>query len=472
MALLGQEYESSDGGGSPITTRGGNATPVVAAPEVSLDVWSYNFLFQGARTNVLQDPMRLQMMLAQPTDTTLTYNVPYADLSRPEQGPAHPFKNADGNALKRKNVLTGRAEEIYISDSTFAANHNSYQSVKGYARNPNGVGADIGYGNSAQGYGNLDLVPSKERSKELRAKRQKVGDPSIVEGEGRYLGPWRRYRDEDRVYEDEAAVAGEELASDEEYIEDAIEPVPTTAAPLATDYQEDISNAPTTEWHGSEERLRDYQGRSFMYTPRKESEVLKNYIPKKLIHTYKYHTKAINALRFFPKSGHLLLAASADTKISLSDTGFDRELLRTYSGHGKSVSDIDFSPDGISFLSSGYDRKILLWDTETGKTMQNFGNGKIPHVIKFNPSQPHEFLAGMSDNTILQFDCRSGETINTYDHHLGNPSLNLHLLKVPTNPHIHRRHQHPNLHRPRPPLLLHRRRPRRHGLGIRHWRPH
>ena len=362
--------------------------------------------------------MRLQMMLAQPTDTSLTYNVPYADLSRPEQGPAHPFKNTDGNALKRKNVLTGRAEEVYISDSTFAANHNSYQSVKGYAKNPNGIGTDIGTG--AQGYGNLDLVPSKQRSKELRAKRRKVGDPSIVEGEGRYLGPWRSYQDEDRLYEDEAAIAGEELASDEEYVEDAIEPVPATAAPLATDYQEDISNAPTTEWHGTEERLRDYQGRSFMYTPRRESEIIKNYIPKKLIHTWKYHTKAINALRFFPTSGHLLLAASADAKISLSDTGFDRELLRTYIGHSKSVSDIDFSPDGAEFLSSGYDRKVLLWDTETGQTKQKFGNGKIPHVIKFNPEQPHEFLAGMSDNTILQFDCRSSEIINTYDHHLGN----------------------------------------------------
>lgn len=46
MALLGHEYESSDEGGSPITTSGGNPTaanPVVAAPEVSLDVWSYNF---------------------------------------------------------------------------------------------------------------------------------------------------------------------------------------------------------------------------------------------------------------------------------------------------------------------------------------------------------------------------------------------------------------------------------------------
>ncbi len=47
MALLGQEYESSDEAGSPIPTKAGNATTattIVAAPEVSLDVWSYYYL--------------------------------------------------------------------------------------------------------------------------------------------------------------------------------------------------------------------------------------------------------------------------------------------------------------------------------------------------------------------------------------------------------------------------------------------
>ena len=47
MALLGHEYESSDEGESPLLTEGSNttmATSVVAAPEVSLDVWSHNSL--------------------------------------------------------------------------------------------------------------------------------------------------------------------------------------------------------------------------------------------------------------------------------------------------------------------------------------------------------------------------------------------------------------------------------------------
>lgn len=44
MALLGDEYESSDEGSSEWPVKDGPktfATPLVAAPEVSLDVWSY-----------------------------------------------------------------------------------------------------------------------------------------------------------------------------------------------------------------------------------------------------------------------------------------------------------------------------------------------------------------------------------------------------------------------------------------------
>jgi pre-mRNA-processing factor 17 len=137
------------------------------------------------------------------------------------------------------------------------------------------------------------------------------------------------------------------------------------------------------------------------------------------VHDFKYHTKSITQLRFFPDSGHLLLSASADNKIALWDVYHDRELLRTFSGHSKSVNDIDFAPDGKTFLSASYDRYMKLWDTETGQCISKFTSGKTPHVIRFNPSKPEECLAGMSDKKILQYDVRSGNLVQEYDHHLG-----------------------------------------------------
>jgi len=155
---------------------------------------------------------------------------------------------------------------------------------------------------------------------------------------------------------------------------------------------------------------------------RKEPGGVTNFIPRKQIHSWKNHTKAVTALRFFPNSGHLLLSASADSTIKIFDVYHDRELLRTYSGHSKALADIDFNASGTQFLSASYDRMMKLWDTETGTCIAKFTTGKTPHCIRFNPSPEHghEFLAGMSDKKIVQFDTRAGnEVVQEYDHHLG-----------------------------------------------------
>ena len=265
MALLGLDYASSDEG-SPLPEQERqqiSTSTVVAAPEVSLDVWSYHSQHHSYHSNIMQDPMRLQMMLAEPTDTSLTYNVPYADLARLPQGPTNPFKTIEGNALKRKNVLTGYAEEAAISDATFTNQHRTFQS-RGYAQEPNATGALVGDLESAVKYGGRDVV--QMRSSRAKRQRQTKGDPSIVDGEGRYLGPWARYQEEAQ-YDDDVALAEEELASDEEYIDESVAPV--NMAPMnkaATDYQDDLSNQETTEFHGTS--LVDYQGRSYMHAPR------------------------------------------------------------------------------------------------------------------------------------------------------------------------------------------------------------
>lgn len=347
------------------------------------------------------------LVTRKPTSTALTLGSTGTAAFGPEAGPANPFK---ANDLKRKNVPTGHAQEVALSDYTFRA--------------------------AQQAYGK----PTPGASLPL-AKRQKRGDASIVDGAGSYKGPWARYEREDMV-EDRDVRAGDEdrsLASDEEYVEvyedeelDAygnvlVTATPAVSAPMpkaSTGYADDSTANESTQFHGEKER--DYQGRTYMHIPqdldidlKKEPGSTKNFIPKKQIHTWRGHTKAITALRFFPTSGHLLLSSSADSKVKIWDCYHSRELLRTYSGHNKSVSDVVFTPDGVDLLTASFDKQMKLWDTETGQCKGRFTTGKTPHVIKFNPSQPHEFLAGMSDKKIVQFDVRSGELIQEYDHHLG-----------------------------------------------------
>ncbi|KAI1329711.1 WD40-repeat-containing domain protein [Xylariaceae sp. FL0255] len=342
--------------------------------------------------------------------------VPYTgeDLARPKLGPLNPFRD-EANTLKRKNVLTGVAEETFVSEHTFRSKHRAIERKGGPER-------EFQSGKAI-----------KEEAARIRAGRQKKGDATIVDGEGAYVGPWAKYKkDEWEEVDDDV-----ELASDEEveYVyedddeEDVVASGTVVSAPagaLARRKEVEELGDETTTFHGEQEY--DYQGRTYMHIPqdlevdlRKDVGSITNYIPKKLVHTWKHHgDKAVTALRFFPRSGHLLLSSGADTTVKIFDVYHNKELLRSYSGHSKAVSDISFNRDGTQFVSGSYDRQMKLWDTETGACINKFTTGKTPHVLRFNPSveHSHEFLAGMSDNKIVQFDTRTRELVQEYNHHL------------------------------------------------------
>lgn len=428
-SLLGAGYESSDEE-TPSSHPTTGSSNIIAAPDVSLEVGSLSVRMFESFSNGMQASKELQIALANPQSNALTYNVTYENLARPTQGPANPFKASVGNALKRKNVPTGHAEEMSMSDTTFNAQHRTYQSL-GYTQDPSQNGSLIGNQSAVQRFGGKDIVQlrhTKADSDAIRAKRQKKGDSSIVDGEGAYLGPWAKYRGDDVAYEESEALADQELASDEEWVEEGIvAPLPAPSKESTAYNATDASITESTTLHASEQY--DYQGRTYMHVPqdldidlRKEPGSQQCYHPKRLIHTYKHHTKPITSLKFIPESSHLLLSSSADTTIALWDAYHDRSLLRTFNGHTKSVTDTDFSPKGTRFLSASYDRYMKLWDTETGACISRFTTGKTAHTLRFNPSHDGaEFIAGMNDKKIVQFDTRSNSTepVQEYDHHLG-----------------------------------------------------
>jgi pre-mRNA-processing factor 17 len=171
--------------------------------------------------------------------------VPYTgeDLSRPTFGPLNPFKD-QANALKRKNVLTGSAEETFISEHTFRSKHRALEGKGGPEREFRS-GADV-----------------KEEAAKIRAGRQKKGDATIADGDGAYIGPWASYKKPEWE---------EELASDEEveYVyededgDDVVQSgtvVSAPAAALARRKEIEEMGDETTIFHGSEQF--DYQGRT------------------------------------------------------------------------------------------------------------------------------------------------------------------------------------------------------------------
>ncbi|KAI7863117.1 WD40-repeat-containing domain protein [Spinellus fusiger] len=364
-----------------------------------------------------------------PTATELTVNVPYHDMMRPTLGPENPFSE---RKLATQNIITGHVQQEAISEMDFRTQHRTFESY-GYARDPSINSANLvghtGQGMLGTGYvGNLaaaaelggatvfDRLPKHQRpNKDLRKRRERKGDSSVLEGDNAYKGPWAGYEG-DGIGEP----SGLEPELQEE-VQMAMHPTKTTNKLVVH-----VAGTETTVFHGESEH--DYLGRTYMAVPQDvdvnllgEPGTQDCFIPKRCIHTWEGHAKGVSAIRFLPKSAHILLSAGMDNKLKIWDVYHDRSLLRTMTGHTKAVRDIAFSNDGTRFLSSSYDRYVKLWDTETGQCIRSFSTGKVPYCVTFNPEEDkqHVFLAGCSDKKIVQFDINTGEITQEYDQHLG-----------------------------------------------------
>ncbi|EJT97940.1 pre-mRNA splicing factor [Dacryopinax primogenitus] len=365
------------------------------------------------------DALNQASLVTRPTDTQIMVNIKIDDMLRPAQGPENPFAD---RRFQNQNALAGVVEEQAMTERDFRAQHLSY-SILGYAANPS-FAADVPVlGSLAAAKNNnfqtLDMMraTSGER-KQWKRKRNDRGDLEIVDGEGAYAGPWAKWAGDEQP---EMIVPEQDEEPEEENPE--FEARKIKARRQAFGQEKSI-------FHGKS--VADYQGRTYMHPPvdiapnlAREEGSQECFLPKECIHTWTGHTGAVSVVRLLPKTGHLLLSGSMDTRIKarllLWDVYHEGNCLRTFMGHHKAIKDLTFSNDGRRFLSASHDRLIKLWDTETGQCLKAFSNGKTPHVVKFHPDEDkqHIFLAGMHDKKIVQWDINTSEIVQEYDQHLG-----------------------------------------------------
>ena len=74
-----------------------------------------------------------------------------------------------------------------------------------------------------------------------------------------------------------------------------------------------------------------------------------------------------------------------------------------------------FSNDGTRFLSCGFDKQTILWDTETGQALGSYSNKFVPYCAKFYPADNNSFITGNAGCKLIQWDIREGNIAQEYD---------------------------------------------------------
>jgi pre-mRNA-processing factor 17 len=338
-------------------------------------------------------------------DDEMLVNIPYRDLTLPMAGPTRPGEQADF----KYNVLTGHAQVEHFNPVEFHTQYRNHQSL-GYARDPSlHTAGFVGDVVKAHAWDGASIYDAQAINRDT-FKRKPKGRVDVLEGPDAYQGPWAGFEHE---------ILGQPEGAPEA-------PAPRKAlAATETKKAAPVMPQERTIFYGNQEF--DYQGRTYMHVPTDvDIDLMQGnpgeqecYLPKRIVHTYAGHQKGVQAIRFFPNSGHLLLSGGMDHAVKLWDVYHDRACLRSYMGHAKAVRDISFSNDGRRFVSTSYDRHVKLWDTETGQCIGRYTVGWTAYCVRFYPHDNNVILAGCANKKVVQWDVNSGAVTQEYDQHLG-----------------------------------------------------
>ena len=357
-------------------------------------------------------------------------NPTVAEMYAPQQGPGITNPQAGGQLAS-----------VSVSDVAFADEFHSFHS-KGYAAAPSGTaksGAAYIVGSKMDGRGGASTLSTQawgggggggagggadggeaRRSKKRRRRGKQAAAVTDLEGSAlQGSGIWgscefdaqakaRKAAVADRVAEisqaeEAVAVAKIEGRTDDDLDREEAFKYTRGEGPAVPWKSKVAAEDTTTTFHGT--ATHDYQGRPWT-TPaadlRPSDGTHTCVIPKKCVHTYTGHTKGVQSIDLFPTTGHLILSGSMDTKIKVWDVYNERRCMRTYMGHNAAVRQVKYSDDGERFLSCSYDRRVKLWDTETGQCIGDYGNNKVPYCVTFYPVNNNVFLVGCSNKKVVQ----------------------------------------------------------------------
>lgn len=108
----------------------------------------------------------------------------------------------------------------------------------------------------------------------------------------------------------------------------------------------------------------------------------------------------------YNKDGNYCLSGAADRTIKLWNP-IKGTIIKTYSGHGWEVLDLDVSTDNAQISSCGGDKMVFLWDVASGRVTRKFkGHNSKVNCVRFNLDSS-VLVTGSYDKTVKIWDCKS-----------------------------------------------------------------
>ncbi|XP_072169005.1 uncharacterized protein [Diadema setosum] len=123
------------------------------------------------------------------------------------------------------------------------------------------------------------------------------------------------------------------------------------------------------------------------------------------------HHEGVNCVHFCMKDSHIITGSDDKTCVLWNrDTG---EKVQEFKDHGSIVSDCHMSPDSTKLVSGCWDKKVRVWDVETGKVLWTATHGGIVTCSQISHDGKYVASASDLDNVVAVRSVHDGSEVSS-----------------------------------------------------------